>query len=214
MREKHFSIPSLLKEGWELTKVNIGFLVVYQLILLTAAFLFNFHNISWKMAPIQIMGLLIIILGKMGLYQSILLMTKGLKAGFDQFYSNWHQLASWIFANFIFGLCFTLGLLLLLFPGCYFLARFGLFPFFILDKKLGPLKALGEAGKATNGITWHIFLLFLACFGLNILGLLLFGVGILITIPVTLFALATVYRRLTGQLKTSIQPSDVGVDNP
>lgn len=212
MREKHFSIRSLLKEGWELTKVNIGFLVVYQLILLAIAFLFNFHILSWKMAPIQILGLIIVMLGKMGLYQSILLMTKGLKAGFDQFYKNWRQLASWFVANFIFATCFILGLALLIVPGCYFLARYGLFPFFILDKKLGPLEALGEAGKATSGITWHIFLLFLACFGLNILGLLLFGVGVLITLPITLFALATVYRRLTGQLKTSIQPSDVGAE--
>jgi len=52
----------------------------------------------------------------------------------------------------------------------------------------------------------------LASIGLNILGLLFFIVGIFITLPITLLALATVYRRLTGQAKISIQPRDIGVE--
>lgn len=213
MKEKAFSIRAVLKEGWELTKVNIGFLVVYQIILFAIAYLFNVHDLTWKNIPIQILGFLILVLGKMGLYQSILLMTKGLKSGFDQFYKNWPQFISWVVASVIFAITFTIGLVFLIVPGLYFLARYGLFPFFILDKKLGPLEALAESGKVTKGITWHVFLLFLACFGLNILGLLLFGIGILISVPVTLFALAITYRILTGQTRTSILPKDVGADS-
>lgn len=209
MDTKSFSIGSLLKEGWELFKVNSGFLVVYQIILFALSFVFGGLEAGWKMAPFHILGFVIIMLGKMGLYQSILIMTTGNKPGFDQFYSNWPQFLSWFIANLIFGIVFVIGLILLIFPGCYVLARYGLFPFFILDQKLGPLEALSEAGKATEGVRWQIFLLFLACMILNILGLIFFFVGLLITVPVTLFALATVYRQLTGQSSQSIQPADI-----
>lgn len=209
MNEKDFSIRAVLKEGWELTKVNIGFLVVYQIILYAVSLLFGANEGGWKMAPLNLIGFVVVMLGKMGLYQSILMMTTGNKPGFDQFYRNWPQFFSWLAANILFGIMFVIGLVLLIVPGCYVLARYGLFPFFILDKQVGPLEALKQAGEATEGIRWQVFLLFLACLILNLLGLLFFVVGILITIPVTLLALATVYRHLTGQEKDSIQPSDL-----
>lgn len=211
MNEKNFSISAVLKEGWELTKVNIGFLVVYQIILYAVAFLLGGNEGGWKMATLHLLGFVIVVLGKMGLYQSVLMMTTGNKPGFDQFYKNWPQFLSWIVANFLFAVMFGVGLILLIVPGCYVLARYGLFPFFILDKNLGPLESLKEAGDATEGIRWQMFLLFLACVGLNILGMIFFLIGLLITVPVTLLALAVVYRRLTGQAKNSIQPDDLKV---
>lgn len=210
MRDKQFSISAVLIEGWELTKVNIGFLIVYQIILYAISLLLGGTEGGLKMAPLHILGFIIVMLGKMGLYQSTLMMTLGEKPGYDQFYRNWPQFFSWLIASILFGLMFVLGIILLLVPGCYVLARYGLFPFFILDKGLGPLDSLKKASKCSEGIRWQLFLLMLACIGLNILGLLFFGVGALITIPVTLLALATVYRHLTGQAKVSIQPSDIG----
>lgn len=210
MGGKDFSLGAVLKEGWELTKVNIGFLVVYQIILYAVAILFGGNEGGWKMAALHLIGFAIVMLGKMGLYQSILIMTTGNKPGFDQFYRNWPLFFSWLVANLLFGLMLVIGLVLLIVPGCYVLARYGLFPFFILDKKLGPLDALRQAGESTEGMRGQLFLLFLVCFALNILGMLFFLVGLLITVPVTLFALATVYRRLTGQEKNSIQPADIG----
>jgi uncharacterized membrane protein len=212
MSEKDFSIRAVLKEGWELTKVNMGFLFVYQIILYVISILLSGNEGGWKMAPLYILGYIIVILGKMGLYQSILMMTTGNKPGFDQFYRNWPQFFSWVVAGILFGLMFVIGLILLIVPGCYVLARYGLFPFFILDKQLGPLEALKQAGEATEGVRGQLFLLFLACLAVNIVGMLFFLIGLLITVPITLLALATVYRKLTGQEKNSIQPADIGAN--
>jgi uncharacterized membrane protein len=209
MDSKSFSIRALLKEGWELFKVNSGFLVVYQIILYILTLAFGSFESGWKMAPFHLLGFLIVTLGHMGLYQSILMMTTGNKPRFDQFYSNWPQFLSWLIASILFSIAFTVGLFLLIVPGFYILARYGLFPFFVLDQKLDPIESLSEAGKATEGVRWHIFLLFVVCGLLNILGLLFFFVGFLITLPITLFALATVYRQLTGQSNRSIQPADI-----
>jgi uncharacterized membrane protein len=210
MNEKLFTIKGALREGWELTKVNIGFLVVFQIILFFLAWLFSDTDNNWRAAtPINLIGLIIVILGKMGFYQSALLLTKGLKPSFEQLYSNWRLFPHWIIAGFLFTIMFAIGLILFIVPGLYIWATFGFYPFFILDKGSGPIECLKQSAEATQGIRWHVFLLFLVCTALDLLGLLFFGVGILIAAPVTLIALATVYRQLTGQSKNSIQPDDI-----
>lgn len=209
MRNKFFSISGAIQEGWELTKINVGFLVVYQIILFILMWLFGDLKENWKLSPIHLVGWIIIMLGKMGFYNSALLLTRGLKPSFDQFYNNWRLLLSWIIAGFLFGIMFVIGLLLLIVPGLMVWAIFGFYPFFILDKGSGPIEALQQSAEVTKGMRWHILLLFLACAGLDLLGLLCFGVGLLITAPVTLIAMASVYRKMIGQSRTSIQPDDI-----
>ena len=215
MTNKIFSIVAVLKEGWELTKNNIAFLVIYQIIWFIAAYIFLGSEWKWTMAPLLVVGWIILILGKMGLFNSVLLLTKGEKPSFDQFYQNWPHFISWVVASILVGLMFFIGLILFIVPGFYVLARFGLFPFFILDKHLGPIEAIRQASQATEGprIRWQLFLLFLTIIVLNLLGLFIFGVGLLITVPVTSLALAIVYRQLTGQTKESIQPADLAIED-
>lgn len=195
MDAQPFTIGNAIKEGWRLTKEYIGFFIGYQIILYLLTIVFGVSH-GWKWAPWHILGWILVVLVKMGLYNSALLTTVGIKPGFDQLYKNWRLFISWVVASFLFGIMFIIGLILLIFPGCYVLAKYGLFPFFILDKNLGPIEALKQTGQATKGIRGKVFLLFLACFGLDILGVLCFGIGLLITVPITLIALAYVYRRI------------------
>lgn len=210
MENKDFSIAAVLREGWELTKVNIGFLITYQIILIFLALLFTpFGEAGIISSLVAVVGWLIIALGKMGFFNSSLLLTKGLKPSFNQLYANWPLFACWIISTFFFIIMFSVGLALFIIPGLWVWSIFGFFPFFILDKGLGAVEALKGSADATKGIRFHTLLLFLACTGLNILGLLFFGVGILITAPVTLIAMTVVYRKITGQGSSSIQPTDI-----
>lgn len=208
-KDQLFTISGALREGWELTKVNIGFLISYQIILFIAVWLFFGPIPEWKLLPMHIIGFLVITLGKMGFINSSLLLTKGLKPGFDQCYRNWRLLLPWIAASFLYTMLFIAGFALLIVPGLYVMSIFGFFPFFILDKGSGPIEALHQSADATKGMRNHILLFILACIGLNLLGFLFFGVGILITGPVTLIAMASVYEIITGQGKNSIQPDDI-----
>ncbi len=210
MQNQSFTIGGAIREGWELTKMNLGFLLVYQVILYFLMWLFNgSSHTGFQFSIIQLIGWIIIALGKMGFYNSALLLTKGLKPSFDQFYKNWRLFLSWMIASFIFGILFVIGFILLIFPGFYVATVFGFYPYFILDKGLGPIEALKESAQATKGVRLDVFLLFLTCIGLLILGLLFFGIGLLFTAPVTVIAVAVVYRKLTGQEKTSIQPDEI-----
>ncbi|MFI0434096.1 MAG: hypothetical protein ACH350_00010 [Parachlamydiaceae bacterium] len=209
MEKKSFSINEAIREGWELTKVNIGFLISYQILLFFLIWLFSDTQNGWKLAPVNVIGWLLILLAKMGFYQSALLITKGLKPRFDQFYKNWRLLFTWVIASILFAAMLAIGLSLLIVPGLIIIAMCGFYPFFILDKGVGPIEALQLSAKATKGIRTDVFLLFISCIGLDLLGMLFFGIGILITAPVSLIALTTVYRKITGQEAISIQPSDI-----
>lgn len=211
MDEKSFSIEEALKEGWKYTKENIGFLIGYQIILFLLMVLFGGKSDSVFGVLWHLIGWLIIIAAKMGLYNSCLMIIAGIKPGLDQLYQNWGLVLSWIVAGFLLAIMIVVGLILLIVPGLYVWARFGFFPFFILDKKMGPIEALQAASQATEGIRWQVFLLFLTCLALDILGLLLLGVGLLITAPITLLAMATVYRKITDKKGTVelIVPDDI-----
>jgi uncharacterized membrane protein len=197
-RQAPFTIIGALQEGWKLTKENIGFLILYQIILYFFTFLAGGAQTDWRWVFGHFLAWIIVILGKMGLYNSALLITAHTKPGFDQFYQNWRMILSWIVSSVLFGILFLIGFALLIVPGFYVWARYGFYPFFILDKKSGPLEALRQSAEATEGIRWPIFLLFLTCAGLDILGLLFFGIGLFIAAPVTILALAIVYRQITS----------------
>lgn len=75
--------------------------------------------------------------------------------------------------------------------------------FLVVDRGLDPLEALHRSSVLTEGTRFRLFLFLLLCFGLNVLGALAFGVGLLFTIPATALAFAYVYRRLEERARVS-----------
>lgn len=114
----------------------------------------------------------------------------------------------WV-ASLLYGLLVTLGLVLLLVPGIIWSLQYGQFTTIIVDKKMGPLAALKYSKKITRRSLMEIGILGLKLLGLNILGALILGVGLLATIPVSMFAGYVVYRKLSNELETPAVVSPV-----
>lgn len=68
--------------------------------------------------------------------------------------------------------------------------------YLVVDKGMGPIKALKQSWPITRGQFWHLFVFGLAMVFINLLGLLALVVGILFTWPATMLAYAYVYRKL------------------
>ena len=88
------------------------------------------------------------------------------------------------------------GLFLLIVPGIYVAVRFQFYGFFVVDEKTGPVESLQRSWEVTDGRVWSLLWLDLILVGINILGMLLFLVGLFVTVPITTLALAYVYRQL------------------
>ena len=76
-----------------------------------------------------------------------------------------------------------------------------LFPYFfiILDKNAEALEAFNLSFKTTEGYFWPVALFVVASGIINILGTLLFGLGVLISFPVTALAATRAYRELDAR---------------
>jgi uncharacterized membrane protein len=97
------------------------------------------------------------------------------------------------------GITVLVGLVLLVVPGVIAAIAFLFASYLIVDKGRGPIVAMKESWRITKGHWWKLFLLLLAVVGLNILGFVLVLVGLLVTIPVTMIAIAHAYRTLESQ---------------
>jgi len=92
--------------------------------------------------------------------------------------------------NLLIFLVVLLGLTMLFFPGIYFAVSYSFAHMFawFYDKDPGEAKRLSR--KAVSGNFWQILLLFLILAGINILGLMALGIGVLLTLP---FSFCVVY---------------------
>ena len=64
---------------------------------------------------------------------------------------------------------------------------------------LGPIDALKKSQEMTKGRLGELFVFGLALFGINLVGALLCGIGLLFTYGITAIAVAYAYRTLTGE---------------
>ena len=110
----------------------------------------------------------------------------------------WNPAPFWRFlgAELLAALIIVAGFILLVIPGIIASLGLGFAPYIVIDRPLGPVESLKESWRITKGNKWRIFLFGLALLGVNILGLLAIGIGVLISVPITLLAVVHAYRFL------------------
>ncbi len=77
--------------------------------------------------------------------------------------------------------------------------------YLIVDRDFGPIVAIKESVRITKGHRWQLFLLACALILINILGAIALLVGLLVSIPVSLLAIAHAYRTLAGKGSVSAE---------
>jgi hypothetical protein len=107
-------------------------------------------------------------------------------------------MVQYMLAAFLVGLSVVCGFVLLIVPGILFAMALLFTPYLVLEKKLGPITAMKESIALTKGHRMQLFGLTLAIILLNVLGFVALFVGLLVTLPVSMFALAHAYRTLSG----------------
>ena len=103
---------------------------------------------------------------------------------------------AYLLALSIYCLAVSGGLVLLIVPGIYLAIRYCLFAQIITDTSASALPALRKAAALAHGNWAPLGALFLIAFLLNIAGMALLGIGLIISFPVSLLAIAGFYRSL------------------
>lgn len=109
-----------------------------------------------------------------------------------------NAVVTFVVATFLFGLGVAFGLVLLIVPGVIFALAYFLYGFVIADEVTDPITAMKRSADLTRGHRGRLFKGGVVAFLVILLGLLAFGVGILLSYPVTIIAEGHIYRQLTG----------------
>jgi hypothetical protein len=108
---------------------------------------------------------------------------------------------------FVYAIVVLVGFLLLVIPGIYFAIKYCLFPYVTVEENPGILASLRRSSELTKGVKLKLLLFYLVSAFLQIIGFLMFGIGILVTLSICYIAAAYIYTRLNPQVAPSPQPA-------
>jgi hypothetical protein len=117
-------------------------------------------------------------------------------------------------ATFLYTLIVVIGFALLFVPGVILSLGLMLYPYYVVDRGMGPVEALRASWEATMGSKGKLFLLGLYSAGVIIVGMLACCIGMLPAMAVVTLAQAIVYVRLTGTESVAQPPQQSYVQQP
>jgi len=143
-----------------------------------------------------------------GFHKIFLLLHDGQDARVEDLFLHYKLFWKYLGTSILLALAIMVGLVLLIVPGVYWGLKYSFALLLVVDKEMSPLEAFRESAKITEGIKWKLLGLVVLIALINILGVIAFGVGLLVTIPLTAFAFVFVYRRLSHETAGEIVPTN------
>lgn len=101
-------------------------------------------------------------------------------------------------AGAIVAIAFVVGLALFVVPALLVAAIWGMWPFGVMERRLGALDALNYSVRITRGRRVELLFAALIYLALTFLGALMFGVGLIVVGPWVGATYAVVYEELSG----------------
>jgi hypothetical protein len=195
-------VTSHFETGWRLFKSHASIFVVSMLLLFLSWVVLEVAVIFLQRLGLAVwlvlhLGWLLLFSGLLvGLHVMALKSIDGEIPRVGDLFGSLERGPAYLLALSIYCLTVSGGLVLLIIPGIYLAIRYCLFAQIITDRSASALAALRKAAELAHGNWVPLGALFLIAFLLNIAGMTLLGIGLIISFPVSLLAIAGFYRSL------------------
>jgi len=146
---------------------------------------------------ISIFFIIISIIVRIGYTKIFLRVSDGESPKILEIFNEYKLFWKYIWISILHGLVIIGGLLLLIIPGIFWAIRFSFASIILIDTTLGPVASMKESYAITKGNFWKLLLFWIVIGLINLIGLMLFMVGLLISIPVSTIATIYIYRKLS-----------------
>ena len=217
MNEKKFSKEAAIRFGWNRMKDNLGFFIVYLIIVFIIEAFFGFFASVFTDSLPSLSLIFNIGSWVVSIISSIFVIKIGLKLYENEKVGSYDFLSfsSSLFFKFLLGyvlytLLVVIGFILLIVPGVYLAIKYQYVQYLIVDKNMDVIEAFKESGRMTNGHKWNLLLLLFLFVAIVILGGMALGIGLLVAVPIVIVAQAYVYKKLSSNMTTQ---SDILVTN-
>lgn len=212
-----FSIAESLEVGWDIAKNNFVLLLGGLVLTLVASFfplgvMLVIGNIvgaetvvSQIFMYVGVLGVAVIAAGLvLGLIKMSLDLVDKRPTDFSQMFNYFPLTFSALVGYLIFHVAMQVGMFLLIVPGIIVTIKLKFFPYFIVEDGCGPIESLQKSWDLTKGVKWQLFLFDLVLMLMNFVGTLCFGVGVFVTMVISLGAVTFVFRKLQAKSETPL----------
>jgi len=197
-----WTVGQAFSVGWSLTKQHIGMLLLLQVstflaqIGLSAVTAFMDEDEILLLAAFNIVSFVVSLVLQIGLQRiSLDLVDRPEESpSFRAFLSPPFILFSCFVSSILYLAIVLLGSFALIIPGIWLALMFIYCSLSIIDKGHGPIRGLAASKILTRGRRLRLFWFFCCAVGLNILGMIPLGLGLLLTAPITMIGVAWIYR--------------------
>jgi uncharacterized membrane protein len=219
MSPRFFSKSEAVLFGWNTLKKNFGFFlgmlaIIVAVNLLVGLVMSSFSEEAPELLVIAVgvISWIFDLLFSMGVIKITLKFCDQEKATYRDLFSAYRLLLNYLVGSLVYGIMVAIGFVFLIVPGIYLAVKYQFYDYLIIDKGMGPIEAIKRSSVLTEGVKRNLVLFWLALVGINILGMIALGVGLIATVPVSWLANAYVYRRLQLQADNDRAIPLVGLD--
>ena len=212
-----FSIKEAVKYGWQKIKEHFWKLVGASACLMAIGLVSNVFsgamekNTSSGVGVALFIGIvaaiILSVMIRIGYTKFTLSMYDGqvlpIKSVFNAYGVFWR----YIWVCILQGLIMIGGFILLIVPGIIWAIKYSFAPTIVIDTGVSASQALKESANITDGSKWKLLGFYIVLGLLNLLGYIVIGIGILVSLPLTSLAYVNVYRTLSQKKAAVAAPA-------
>jgi hypothetical protein len=207
MKQASFGVKSVIKQSWEVLKTQPKYLALLLLSIALVKFLGGsigrfFGQQEWY-AIQSVWGILTsvidIYIGIITMVVSLKLI-RGVKMNVNEtWFTDKQAILQYVLVIIVYGFLVMVGYMLLIIPGIIIQVVYSLAVYLAIDRGMKMKAAMAESRRLTAGNRWKIFEIGIVLALLNVAGALFFGIGLIITIPLSMIAAGVIYTQLVTE---------------
>lgn len=203
MAKRNIEVIPLFKYSFhqfkQYTSFTIGIMSTYFVLAIIPQVYIMLSTPEEPTTKLQIFSTLLIVVQTfmtLGFIKIMLRLVDDQYAEVKDLFNSFRPFLSYFAAYFIYIIAVAIGLMLFVIPGIYIAIRFMFYPYYLLTGTSTSFLALRQSFELTRGLEWDIFRFGFTALALNIIGSFLFGIGLIITYPLTTMATAALFQSL------------------
>jgi len=204
----------LLKKVWTKAEKQFFRFALYLMGVIILTGFADEYLIDSKFFLLSLLGFIIMIIYPwmiLGIMRMALKILDGKKISISDFNFEFVMIVKYVILSIINALIVLGGLVLLIFPGIILSVAVSQSAWIYVDERLPIFESIKKSFQITYGYKWTLFLWVIYLIVLNLLGSAALGIGIFITVPLSILIMAYIYRILSGKIVNIESKSEVTV---